>query len=297
MGNFKNELSNYQNVPRALVFDKTLSDRARFVYVFMACKPDGWDFFLEPMSKDIGYSIDTLRKYLNELVASGWLVKGEQSNEHGIFGAVEYTLKANKFTDTEKYRHGKNPTQDNNSLSNTKDTNIKINNINENNKEKEPKEKKRSAIEYTEDFEKAFELTGRKGSKKNAFKRWQSLNDKDKESAMIHIPFYYKSNERRYLKDFEGYLNGRYFDCVVYGKDGRIIYDPEIGKTQTYRPAVGGSLMWNDIEKCYYYIGMFYGHIADGYNNDNRPHGATITLNNGRGTITWNRNSKQWEKV
>ena len=67
MGNFKSELSNYQNVPRELVFDKTLSDRARFVYVFMACKPDGWDFFLEPMSKDIGYSVDTLRKYLNEL--------------------------------------------------------------------------------------------------------------------------------------------------------------------------------------------------------------------------------------
>ncbi len=54
MGNFKSELSNYQNVPRELVFDKDLSDRARFVYVFMACKPDDWDFYLEPMAKDIG---------------------------------------------------------------------------------------------------------------------------------------------------------------------------------------------------------------------------------------------------
>ena len=76
MGNFKSELSNYQNVPRELVFDKDLSDRARFVYVFMACKPDNWDFYLEPMAKDIGYSVDTLRKYINELVTSGWLIKG-----------------------------------------------------------------------------------------------------------------------------------------------------------------------------------------------------------------------------
>lgn len=301
MSNFKNELKGFESIPRDLVFDKSLSDRARFVYVFMACKPDDWDFYLEPMARDIGYSVDTLRKYINELVASSWLMKGAQANEHGVFGAVEYTLKATKFTDTENFRHGKNNTQDNNSIPNTKDTNIKINNkinnINENNKEKESKEKKRPTNEYTEDFEKAFELTGRKGSKKNAFKRWQSLNDKDKESAMIHIPFYYKSNERRYLKDFEGYLNGRYFDSVVYGKDGRLMYDPEIGKSQTYRPAVGGSLMWNDIEKCYYYIGMFYEHIADGYNDDNRPHGASVTLNNGRGRIQWNSETKTWNKI
>ena len=81
MGNFKNELHNFQNVPRDLVFDSSLSDRARFVYLFMACKPEGWDFYLEPMAKDIGYSTETLRKYINELVASGWLLKGAQQNE------------------------------------------------------------------------------------------------------------------------------------------------------------------------------------------------------------------------
>ena len=43
MSKFFNELKSYQSIPRELVFDDTLSDRARFVYVFMSCKPEGWD--------------------------------------------------------------------------------------------------------------------------------------------------------------------------------------------------------------------------------------------------------------
>lgn len=122
MGNFVNKLSNYQVIPRELIFDNTLSDRARFVYCYMASKPNGWDFYMNPMAKEIGYSVETLRKYINELVENGWLVKGEQKNE-GLFGAVTYTLNDSKTqneeessdgtknSDTEKIRHGENPTQ------------------------------------------------------------------------------------------------------------------------------------------------------------------------------------------
>ena len=121
MSNFINGLKNFQVIPRELVFDNSLSDRARFVYCFMASKPDGWDFLLNPMAKELGYSVETLRKYINELIDGGWLKKGEQNND-GKFGAVVYTLLSTKKadieeiptrknTDTEKYRHGENPTQ------------------------------------------------------------------------------------------------------------------------------------------------------------------------------------------
>lgn len=123
MGNFVNKLSNYQVIPRELIFDNTLSDRARFVYCYMASKPTDWDFLMNPMAKEIGYSVETLRKYINELVENGWLVKGEQKNE-GVFGAVTYTLNESKTqnkektddtqnSDTEKIRHGEIPTQHN----------------------------------------------------------------------------------------------------------------------------------------------------------------------------------------
>lgn len=110
MGNFINKLSKYQIIPRELIFDNTMSDRARFIYCYMASKPDGWEFYLNPMAKEIGYSVETLRKYINELIKNGWLIKGEQKNE-GTFGAVTYTLNSTKKPDTEKIRHGKNPTQ------------------------------------------------------------------------------------------------------------------------------------------------------------------------------------------
>lgn len=112
MGNFINKLGAYQVIPRDLIFDNTLSDRARFVYCYMASKPNNWEFLMTPMAKEIGYSVDTLRKYINELIESGWLIKGEQKND-GLFGAVTYTLNSTKISDTEKIRHGEKPTQHN----------------------------------------------------------------------------------------------------------------------------------------------------------------------------------------
>src|SRR5574344_2281688 len=107
MSNFKNELKGYQCVPNELIFDNTMSDRARFLFCWMCSKPDGWNFYMKNMSKEVGYSEDTLRKYINELVESGWLVKGEQQNINGMFGNVKYTLLSAKKTDTVKSRHGK----------------------------------------------------------------------------------------------------------------------------------------------------------------------------------------------
>ena len=267
MGNFKSELRDYCIIPRELVFSTGLSDRARFVYVFMSCKPDGYPFVLEQMAMEIGYGVDTLRKYLNELIAEGWLEKGDSG----------YTLKASKFSDSRKSGETGKESDDNKG------------------DEKRKGGKTRTTIKYPADFEKAFEMTGRKGSKKNAYNRWLALTDVDKANAMLHIPFYYKSNERRYLKDFEGYLNGRYFDGVVYDKGGNVLYDPEIGKSQSYRPMCGGALSWNDYYGCYLYVGMFYEHLADGYTDATRPNGARVMLNNGRGFIVWNGETKSWE--
>lgn len=145
MAKLNNELKEYQTIPRKLIFDNTISDRARFLYCYMASKPSDWDFFLKPMATELGYSIETLRKYINELIANGWLIKGEQENEKGIFGAVEYTLKANKDlpntenTVAEKSRHGKNPTQHN------KDSLHSIDNIDNKDNNEEKKDNKLSS--------------------------------------------------------------------------------------------------------------------------------------------------------
>lgn len=285
MGNFINELQNYQSIPRELVFDKSLSDRARFVYVFMACKPNDWDFFLEPMSKDIGYSIDTLRKYINELVSSGWLVKGEQSNEKGIFGAVAYNLKATKFTDTVNFRHGKNQPQDN--IDEKKKIDFK----------EEKNEIDKSISKKDDLFETCWLAYRRKGKKGKSLPYWKKLTEKEKEMVLPHIKAYVSSRELQFQQDFERYLRDKTFTTIVFSKN-MVVYDPTKNtKSNDYIPQESLALFWNDYYGCYMYIGYWDGDISDGYDDDTRPDGASVTLNNGRGTITWDSETKKWNKV
>lgn len=280
MGNFNNELHNYSNVPRELVFDSSLSDRARFVYVFMACKPEGWEFFLDPMVSEIGYSKETLRKYIAELVEHGWLIKEGQQMSDGKFGAVKYTLVASKKSDAENFRLGENASQNKKEI--------------ENKKKEEKALKKKEIVDL---FEKCWVTYTRKGSKKIALERWMNLTDDERQKAVVHIPFYMKSNERKYLKDFERYISNRTFESVVIDHEtGQVIYDPdrECGKLG-YNPQCGGALQYNEYYKCYLYTGYWSGYIPDGYTDNNRPDGASVMLNNARGTAIWHSDSKTWE--
>lgn len=313
MAKIYNELRNYQNIPRELVFDKTLSDRARFVYVFMACKPDGWNFFLEPMSKDIGYSIDTLRKYLNELVASGWLVKSEQTNEKGVFGAVEYTLKATKFTDTENFRHGKKTAQENTDNKNT-----------DNNKEEDTNVSPKK-IDYQAVFDCWNKYNGKKirkvtqftDARKKAIKKMLDIHNISQEVLMrffASLPFadqwlfhptgthklwkptldWWMTNTKGWLtKGLEGGVhleNPQAFERIM--KDGTFS-----SQSVMYLPQ-GRTIWFNEETKSYWSDDNFYYEsISDGYEDDNRPDGATLTLNNARGNIKWNAQTKKWEKV
>lgn len=71
-----------------------------------------------------------------------------------------------------------------------------------------------------------------------------------------------------------------------------------LGKDAPYTPLTDGALSWNEYYSSFIFVGYWDGkHIPDGYDDDTRPDGATIMLNNGRGNITWNKNTKQWEKV
>lgn len=318
MGKILNELSNYQNVPRSLVFDSSISDRARFVYIFMASKPDDWDFLLEPMSKEIGYSVDTLRKYINELVESGWLVRGEQKNDKGKFGSVEYIIKAKKETpyrkntDTENFRHGKKPTLtniDNNikeiiTEENERDKSLSKENFSEDifgdsssnvndNVEQEKTKKKKQSDDF---FEECWIAYRRKGSKKKSKEYWDKLTDEDKSVIMQHIKAYVQSRDLNYQKDFERYLRDKIFlTIVVSGKN--VVFDPTRlngESSKVYLPHEEIGFNWNEHENCYMYVGCWSGFIPDGYKDDDRPDGATVRLGNSQGTVIWSSEKKEW---
>lgn len=113
MNNVKNNIKKgFTIIPNGLILDSSLSDRARFVFCYMASKPDDWSFYQKPMAKELGYSVDTLRKYIDELLGSGWLSREVQRGEKGKFDTYDYTMNTvPNFTVSEKTRHGKNPTR------------------------------------------------------------------------------------------------------------------------------------------------------------------------------------------
>lgn len=149
-------------------------------------------------------------------------------------------------------------------------------------------------------FEECWVAYRRKGIKKRAKEYWNKLSDEEMNMVMPHIKAYVSSREIQYQKDFERYLRDRVFMEVVY--DGNnLVYDPTKAvdaKTgdAAYSPICGGMLNWNEYYKCYMYTGVWYGGIVDGYTEDDRPDGATVMLNNGRGKMVWNKDSKEWVK-
>lgn len=116
-----NKTKGFGSISRDCVYDNDLSDRARFLYVYMACKPEDWEFYQDKVAEELNYKKDTLRKYLDELIVRGWVTEKEQHND-GKFGCLEYVIEIErksgnlpirKKPDTEKNRYGKNPNQRN----------------------------------------------------------------------------------------------------------------------------------------------------------------------------------------
>lgn len=154
-------------------------------------------------------------------------------------------------------------------------------------------DEKESLSKKDELFEECWKAYRRKGSKAKAKPYWKKLTEEEKNRVLPHIKAYVSARDISYQKDFERYLRDKIFETVVVnGKD--IVYDPTCGTESEYHPYGNLSLMFNDIHQCYIYIGYYDGTLIDGYTDDERPDGATVMLNNGRGTIVWNKSEKRW---
>ena len=233
------------------------------------------------ISELLGISETNANKTLSSLIQKGYVIKTK------FDGRKRYVKTALSYSTTLPCQERQGSRACGNNITINSDNN---NLINKTNKEKELKEK------YDALFEECWKLYNRKGSKKNAYKRWQKLTDNDKRMVKIHIPFYIQSNDRKYLKDFEGYLNGRYFENVVYDKRGCLLFDPDRKNSANYNPQAF-NIDWNENRQCYRLYGIYDGgKIYDGYADDDRPNGARIMLSNAQGFIVWNSETKKWEK-
>lgn len=151
-------------------------------------------------------------------------------------------------------------------------------------------------------FEECWKTYRRKGIKRKALEYWKKLTDAEKELVLPHVKAYVVTREIQYQKDFERYLRDRVFNTIVY-QGNVVVYDPtkmfkDKEKDEVYMPLCDGMLAWNDALNAFIYMGYWDGRtIADGYDDDTRPDGASVMLNNGRGTIVWHKETKTWNKV
>jgi predicted transcriptional regulator len=115
MNKLNNDIKkNFTIIPNDIIRNKNISDRARFIFCYMASMPDDWKFYQGAMAKELGYTKDTLRKYIEELLETGYLYR-EQRREEGKFDSYDYTLNYTpcmENTDTVKNHSGKIPTRE-----------------------------------------------------------------------------------------------------------------------------------------------------------------------------------------
>jgi hypothetical protein len=127
----------FTQIPNDLIRNSSISDRARFLYCYMSSMAEEWQFYQSKMAKDLGYSKDTLRKYLDELVSTGYLKRTQKRSELGRFDSFDYVIDFIPnldFTVSEKSRHGESPKRENSAL---KKKNFKEEKIIKNNNLKE----------------------------------------------------------------------------------------------------------------------------------------------------------------
>ncbi len=124
---------NFTTIPNSVIRNKALSDRARFLFCYMASMPNDWQFYQSAMAKELGYTKDTLRKYIEELLTTGYLIR-EQRREKGKFDSYDYTINFSpcmENTDTVKNGSGKIPNREKSTITN-KDFEQRKNNTNKN---------------------------------------------------------------------------------------------------------------------------------------------------------------------
>lgn len=175
---------------------------------------------------------------------------------------------------------------------------ILINNNTDTNTYTNKKDKDKSLSKKTtkdELFEECWLAYRRKGKKGKAYPYWKKLTDDEKQSVLPHIKAYVQAKELQYQQDFERYLRDKTFQSIVISRN-TVVYDPTKFDSTKYTPQ-GRSIWFNEETKSYWSMDNFYDEkIYDGYDDNNRPNGAEITLNNARGTVFWNANTKKWEK-
>lgn len=91
----------YGSCPRKLLEDKAISLKAKAIYAFMECKPDGWNFTSASMASQLKESRKTIQVSIRELKVTGWLIYHKNRDGSGDYELIgNYVLSPKSKNDT-----------------------------------------------------------------------------------------------------------------------------------------------------------------------------------------------------
>lgn len=213
MNKVKNRIKRgFTVVPNELINDLSISAVARFLFVYMASKPDDWDFHNNELMKATGIKDPrTFRRHMSELITPGWISRERTRAEGAQFSSYDYTLhekpRCKKCTvepeckiSTVEEMHG---------AKNAHLTNKDFKQINTSNKERLS-------------FSRFWDLFDKKVERAKCEKKWAKISDADKEKIFEHVPKYVKSQpEKQYRKNPLTYLNGECWNDEIIPRAGK----------------------------------------------------------------------------
>lgn len=75
----------FSQIPNSLINDKNLSLKSKGLYSFMFSKPNGWNFTIRSMSKQLKEGVDSISNGLNELKSLGWVEYYKKKDGSGVY--------------------------------------------------------------------------------------------------------------------------------------------------------------------------------------------------------------------
>jgi len=282
---------NYTAISNVFLRDERLSLKAKGLLALVLTLPDDWEFTIQGIERIVKEGKTSIYSTIDELKEFGYCQVTIQRNEKGVFVGNDYTFfeTPNSINPQTGYPYMENPNMDNQPQINKDNNKVKIE------EEKEYKEKFAT-------FVKLYKKLTNKQTRgidteykdfKSRHKDWKQV------IPFLSIAIERETNERNAARMAHKFFPEPKMLQTYLGKQRawELYVDTQSDVKEIeneYRPATGGSLNWNDYYNCYVYIGMFIENIVDGYTSDNRPDGATILLNNGRGYIKWDAIKKCW---
>jgi len=99
-------VNKFTQVPNELILDNTISAQSRFLFTYLAMRPDGWKWNNNEIMAVVGCKKNSLTKYFNELINAGWLSKYQQKADGGKFGNNVIELHSEKQTVSQNLGNG-----------------------------------------------------------------------------------------------------------------------------------------------------------------------------------------------